>query len=196
MIVKITNVRICFCANLFTPAQIMSQGDLKHSATFLIPKEDMQVPKIRKSMADAAVEKWGDKGHAIMNVLTDNKVFLRNGDTKAEYDGFDGNMFFNATRPAKTGAPLIINADKTELQELDGVIYAGCYVDVSIEVYAQDNQHGKRINCRLRAIRFRREGEALSGSAPAKEDEFDDLSDVGAGSITPGATEENSSSLY
>lgn len=182
MIIKLTNVRICFCNSLFTPAQVMGQGDLKYGATFLVPKNDPQIKKIQESMSNAASEKWDIKGKAILaGLITNSKIFLRDGDTKPEIDGYEGNMFFNAVRLARDGQPVIINMDKTEITEADGIIYAGCYVDVSFEVYAQDNAHGKRINSALRAVRFRKAGDALAGSIRASDNEFDDVLDIGQG---------------
>ena len=184
MIVKIINARICFCQSLFTASQVMGEGEPKYGATFLLPKGNSQVEVLRKAMGTVAAEKWGAKAGGILADLTAaNKVLLRDGKCKPEYDGFDGCMFFNASRKEFQGAPKIFNTDKTELTEADGVIYAGCYVNVSIELYAQDNKYGKRINGALRAIMFRADGEALGGSAPANEGEFDDISDVGAGEV-------------
>lgn len=195
MIIKVKNVRICFCDSLFTPSQVMGQGELKYSSTFLVPKGDAQLMMLHNTMVRVANDKWGTKGpQTLKSLVQDTKVFLRDGDTKVDFDGYEGHMFFNATRPAKTGVPLVIDMDKGTIAETDGTIYAGCYVDVSCEVYAQDNVHGKRINCVLRAVRFLREGEALTGSAPAKEDEFDDLTDVGEGTVTPGI--DNQDSFY
>lgn len=180
MIVKVTNTRICFCDNIFVPCQIKGKGELKYSASFLVPKEDPQIKMLQGIMVQLADEKWGEKGaQTLKSLLVGKKVFLRDGDEKADYAGFEGNMFFNALRLSKKGAPLVILQDKTPVIETDGIIFAGCYVDVSCELYAQDNAYGKRINCALRAIRFLRTGDCLAGNAPASEEEFDDLADIG-----------------
>ncbi len=62
------------------------------------------------------------------------------------------------------------------MAEEDGVIYAGCYVNASIEIWAQDNQYGKAIRATLRGVQFFRDGDAFTANNVAAADEFDDLS--------------------
>ena len=73
---------------------------------------------------------------------------------------------------------MVADRDKSPLSAQDGKPYAGCYVDASIELWAQDNNFGKRVNATLRWVQFRRDGDAFAGSAPATDDELDDLSDA------------------
>ena len=64
----------------------------------------------------------------------------------------------------------MINSDRTPLTAKDGVIYPGCYVNVSIDFWAQDNSYGKRINAQLRGVQFVKDGERLGGSVAAADD--------------------------
>jgi hypothetical protein len=49
-------------------------------------------------------------------------------------------------------------------------------VSASVEVWAQDNKWGRRINCSLRGVMLTGEGENLGGgSSPASADEFASL---------------------
>jgi hypothetical protein len=65
------------------------------------------------------------------------------------------------------------------ITEADGIIYAGCYVDAIVDIYALDHkQFGKRICCGLKGVQFQADGDAFGGSAPVRDDEFD-LSDTG-----------------
>ena len=69
-------------------------------------------------------------------------------------------------------------ARTTYTVEADGLPYSGCYVNASIELWAQDNNYGKRINASLRGVQFYRDGDAVAGGGgPASEDEFDDLAE-------------------
>ena len=88
------------------------------------------------------------------------------------YDGFEGMHTFNATNKVR---PLVIDSNKTPLTAADGKPYAGCYVDVIVEFWAQDNSYGKRVNATLSGVQFRADGDAFSGGRPASTDEFDDL---------------------
>jgi hypothetical protein len=69
----------------------------------------------------------------------------------------------------------VLHSDKTPLTEADGKPYAGCYVNASIELWAQDNNYGKRVNASLGGVQFARDGDAFAGGGAASEDEFDDL---------------------
>jgi hypothetical protein len=46
-------------------------------------------------------------------------------------------------------------------------------VDVSIDVWAQDNNYGKRVNASLRGVKFARDGEPFAGGGAATEDDFE-----------------------
>ena len=71
--------------------------------------------------------------------------------------------------------PTVVNADKTPLTEEDGVIYDGCYVTAIIQLWAQDNKFGKRINANLIGVQFKGQGEALGSAAESvSDDDFDD----------------------
>jgi hypothetical protein len=45
-----------------------------------------------------------------------------------------------------------------------------------VEIWAQDNNYGKRINASLKGVQFVRDGDAFAGGGAASPDEFEDLS--------------------
>ena len=100
---------------------------------------------------------------------------LHDGDLKEQYEGFPGNFFVTARNKSR---PLVIDRDKSPLTEADGRPYSGSYVNVILDVWAQDNSWGKRVNATLKGVQFSKDGEAFSGSAPASIDSFDDVSDA------------------
>lgn len=72
--------------------------------------------------------------------------------------------------------PSVFDQQRQELTESDGKPYSGCYVNASIELWAQDNDFGKRVNAQLRGVQFLRDGDAFGGGArPADADEFDEI---------------------
>jgi hypothetical protein len=73
--------------------------------------------------------------------------------------------------------PLVIDRDKSPLTAQDGRPYAGCFVHASIELWAQDNAYGKRINASLRGVQFFKDGDAFAGGGAASDDEFDDIAE-------------------
>lgn len=179
---KLENVRIAFCQNLFNPALIDAAGKPLHkptySSTFLIPKTSPLVAEVRKTIEAVAAEKWKTTSATVLRALAaEGKVCLKDGDLKTQYDGFEGCMFINASTDK---APLVVDKDKSQLSERSGKPYAGCYVIALVDIWAQDNKYGKRINAQLKGVQFYADGDAFSGSAPASEDDFSDVSDTGA----------------
>ena len=172
MKIKLTNVRLAF-PQLFVAVAVNGEGDPAFSASFLIEPDDAQVATLRQAMEALGKEKWGTKWPAIKKELdAKDRWALHDGDTKATYAGFEGNVFVSSRSKTR---PLVIDADKTPLTAQDGKPYAGCYVNASIELWAQDNNYGKRINASLRGVQFLRDGDAFAGGGAASEDEFDDV---------------------
>lgn len=175
MKITLKNVRLAFPA-LFEAKTVNGEGDPAFSATFIIPADSPQIAEINKAIDAVAKEKWGAKADAVLKqIRAAGKVCLQDGDTKAQYDGFEGNFFVSARSKVR---PLVANKDKSPLTESDGVIYAGCCVYAVIELWAQDNGYGKRVNAQLKTVQFFRDGDAFSGgSRPGTEDDLEDLTD-------------------
>jgi len=172
MKLRLNNVRLAFPA-LWEAKTVNGEGKPAFSACLLIDPADPQVRTLNKAIEDAAREKWGAKSDAILKQMrVQDKVCLHDGDLKANYDGFPGNLFVSARNATR---PLVIDQDRSQLVEADGKPYAGCYVNASVELWAQDNNYGKRINASLRGVQFLRDGDAFAGGGTADEDEFDDL---------------------
>jgi len=174
------NARIAFPC-LFTPRAFEMDGDRAFSAHLIIEKGGETAAQVLNACRSAAEEKWGSaKGNALFEALRkQDRICLHDGDQKSDYDGFGGMLYVSARSPSER-RPLVIDADKTHLREEEGRPYAGCYVNALLELYGQDNKYGKRINASLKGIQFVRDGDAFGGAAPAKEDDFDDVSDIGA----------------
>lgn len=174
MKVKLNNVRLAFPV-LFEAKTVNGEGKPAFSASFLLDPADPQVKAINQAVEQVAKDKWGAKADAILKQMrAQDKVALHDGDLKSNYDGFQGHLYVSAR---STTRPLVIDKDKSPLTERDGKPYAGCYVNASIELWAQDNHYGKRINASLRGVQFFKDGEAFAGGGgAASEDEFDDLS--------------------
>lgn len=173
MKLKLANVRLAF-PTLWEAKTVNGEGKPAFSATFLIDPADPQVKAINKAIDQVGAEKWGAKAPAILAAARKaDKVCLHDGDLKATYDGFAGNLYVSARNPIR---PLVLNSDKSPLTEADGKPYAGCYVNVSLELWAQDNNYGKRVNATLMGVQFYCDGDAFAGGGVASEDDFDDVS--------------------
>jgi len=171
--IRINNVRLAF-PNLFEP-KAGDDGKLKFGCAFILPKDHADLAALRAAIEKAGVEKWGQKWPTVKKALAaDNKLLLKDGDSKAEYAGYEGNMFFNANNPAR---PKIVDQQKNPLDQSDGKPYAGCYVTALVDVWAMDNKFGKRICATVTAVQFVRDGEAFSGAAAADLDDLDEITE-------------------
>lgn len=101
-----------------------------------------------------------------------DKRCLRNGD-----DGDKEEAFKHYTISAReTKRPKVRGCDNEELakDEIEEIIYGGCYVDILIRLWYQDNKYGKRVNANLLAVRFRRDGEVFGESRIDDSEAWDD----------------------
>lgn len=178
--VRVKNVRLAFLA-AHEPKAFQADGALKYQAQLIINPKSENVKILDDALIAAATEKWDVKAKQIFAELVkkDRVCFKHGPKTNASgdvYQGFEGMYSCSSSNVAR---PLLIDADKTPLVAADGKPYAGCYADVVLEIWAQDNQYGKRINATLKGIQFFKDGDAFAGGVPATTDDFDDLS-VGA----------------
>lgn len=173
MKIKLTNVRGAFL-KLWTAETVNGGDKAVFGGSFLLDPTDPQIKMVEDAMLQVAKAKWGAKADAIYKEMkAGGKLALRDGDSKASYDGFEGKKFISATTATR---PLTLNRDKSPVTEQDGIIYSGCYVNVSMELWAQDNSWGKRINAQLGGVQFFKDGDSFGGGgSAADEDDFDAL---------------------
>lgn len=187
MKIKLQNVRLAF-PDLFEATQYQGQGPFNYGAQFLTPDADPVVvatgadgrpvqTRLSKVIEKVAADKWGAKAQANLAGIKSNpqRFFLVDGNTKA-YDGFAGNWAISAKRPQDKGRPLVIDNNRAALTAADGKPYAGCYVNATVEIWAQDNNFGKGIRATLLGVQFVRDGDAFGGGGSrSTEDDFDDI---------------------
>lgn len=146
--------------NLFKARAMEKDKEPSFSAAFIFDKvkDAAQIVKLQAMIKAVAEEKWG-----VGKIPKVMKPCLRDGAEK-DTDGYGPDvMFFSAGN--KKRIP-VVDRDLTPLTEQDSKPYAGCYVNVSVRLWAQDNDYGKRVNAQLRAVQFVRDGEAF-GDKPA-----------------------------
>jgi hypothetical protein len=171
--ITLKNVRLSFPV-LFEPSSFEENGKKEFQASFLFAKESPIVAQLKAEMIAVAKEKWGEKAEAILGSLfRDNRLCLHDGDLK-EYDGYAGQFYLRASNKVR---PTILDRNRATITEKDGKIYSGCYVIAYIDLWAQDNKFGKRINATLRGVQFLADGDAFAGGSAANVDEFEQLAD-------------------
>lgn len=172
MKVTIRNARLAF-PEIWEPKQVNGEGEPACSAAFLIEPSNPACKEILDACLQVAEAKWPGKGKTMFEQMkAQDRLALHNGNNKPDYAGYPGNYFINARNKSR---PLVTDRNKNVLGPSDGKPYAGCYVNGYIELWAQDNKYGKRINATLRAVQFVKDGDAFSGAAPASMEEIEDL---------------------
>lgn len=179
MKVQLQGVRIAF-ATLFDPKRVGDAEEKRFSAAFVIEPGSANAKKLEEAVQAVATEKWGKKAVGMLAELRKKgKVCYQHEPLKDSageiYDGFEGAHAVNAGQGETKGKPLVIDRDRTQLDAKSGRPYSGCYVNALIDVWAQDNQFGQRVNAQLKGVQFVKDGDAFGGGAPAKPDEFEDL---------------------
>lgn len=172
------NVRLAF-PSLYEATVVGDDPKAKprYSAMLIIPTDHPQFVEIQTKMKAVAKDKWKDKAADIYKGLEkSDKLALHDGDTKSQYDGVAGNFFISAASQ-ESARPTVIDQNKSPLTAKDGKPYAGCYVNASIDLWAQDNGFGKRINAQLRGVQFLRDGDAFAAGRPADSDEFEEVTE-------------------
>lgn len=186
------DARLSFTQGLFDARQVQGQGEAKFSVSSIVEKDTQGFygdknpdstagrqanlkygdakAAITAAIMSAAGDKWGAKAAEIVTGLkAGNKLCLHDGDSKADTPGYKGNHFINASNKVK---PAVVDRQGREVTAASGVIYPGCYGDVVLEIWAQDNQFGKRINASLLAVVFSKDGERLAGGGVATADDY------------------------
>ncbi|MEM8575545.1 MAG: ssDNA-binding protein [Pseudomonadota bacterium] len=153
----------CSFAHLFTLPVINGEQQDKYSITLLLdPKGDADGIDALEALVET-LSKERFKGRK----LPSDKICLRDGDDT----GRPENEGYKVIKASCKNNPLVLRGDgKTVItEEVDSPIYSGCYVNAKVRLWAQDNQHGKRINCELIAVQFAAEGEPLDGTYVSAE---------------------------
>ena len=165
MKIKIPSARLSF-PSLFNMASFGGESTGKFEATFILDKKEhaKQIEEIEAAIAKLQKD--------LKVKLASDKLCLKDGD-EMERPEYQGKMTIKASTKKR---PLVINRDKTPLTEDDNVIYAGCYVNAIITLWAQNNSYGKRVNAQLDGVQFVRDGEPF-GDGGISVDQFDGFGD-------------------
>lgn len=163
--IKLNNVRLSF-PSLFQKSSF-DGNEGKYEATFLFPKSDKKMYNmVMEAIEECKVENKNTK-------VPDDKLCIIDGDTK-EYDGYEGMW---AVKGSNNKRITLLDRDKTQLAEEDGVLYAGCYVNAILEPWSQSNKYGKRINANLYGVQFVKDGEPFGDGNVDVTDDFDAFDD-------------------
>ena len=176
--VKLVNARLFF-NDLFVPVEF-KPGDKKprYSATFGIDKKNKaQVKLVEDAIMASATEAYKGKAAKLVEQYRNdsNKFCFKDGD-KVTWDGAEGMMVLAAHRKGSDGRPLLLDGKKNNITEDDGTLYSGCYVNATVDIWAQTGENAG-IRCSLTAIQKCGDGDAFSGAGKGSVDDFDEVED-------------------
>ena len=177
--VLLTDVRASFL-DLYErgkPMRDQETGEMregKFKGNFLIDKKRYAKeikPLLEKVKDEVLTKKYGADRTKWPKYKPD-KVYVRDGDLE-DWDGYQGMVYVSA---GNTDSVQLISRRKNDkgewIEAAKGEIYAGCYVNILIQVWAQDHKdYGKRLNARLKVVQFNRKGDAFSSSGPVDVNE-------------------------
>lgn len=175
--IKLNNVRLSY-EHIFTPTKFDENQDAKYSATFILPKDHPDLPAVKRAMLEAGKEAFPADftGAAWPRGFT---CSLKDADTETDSLGevlaeknpaYKGCYILEAN---STRRPLVIDRKKAAVTEDDGVIYSGCYVNVSLAAAGYTYGKVKKgVKCYLNGVQFMANGERFGADASS---DFDDL---------------------
>ncbi len=168
--IKMQGVRLSF-PSLFNTSKFGGADTGKYEATFILDKKTHKtvIADIIKVIDALSKEELKSKVPA-------DKLCLKDGDEMGR-DEYQGMYTLKASTKKR---PLVIGRDQSPITESDNAIYAGCYVNAIVTIWAQNNQFGKRINAQLDGVQFNRNGEPF-GDGAVTVNEFDAFADEDEG---------------
>lgn len=184
MEVILKNVRLSY-PDLWTPGKPMNPGDTpKYGAQFIFAPDSEAAAAAKAAFQQAARDVFGDNWKNVVDAMERSKKCIRSGDqnlTKdgSVRDGYAGNLYLVARNKAK---PLVIGPKKDAsgkfpvLTENDGKPYAGCYVNVKVDIKAMKGREKipNQVYATLMTVQYVKDGDAF-GAAPGTADGFDEV---------------------
>lgn len=179
--ILLKNVTMAFPA--LAEPQAFGEGDPAYGAKFPIVPNSEHQKQIEDAILAEAKEAWKDKAKDILGMLNEDgkvafvKKVYKSKKTGEPYQGFEGKHYLSA-RNAKTQPTVFDQYGEavTGKSDIERSAFSGAVVNASLEIWAQDNKWGRRVNCSLRGIMLTGEGENFGGGGSvASADEFADL---------------------
>lgn len=150
----------------------------KYAADFIIAPNDPTLAQFMQRYTEMAQAKWGEHYQQVMAMIQSDRKLrcYGNGSEKIDkktfkpYLGYEGMVYLSASKDTPPqmvgldGKP-IDPANSMAYQAMARKLYGGCYVNVALKPWIQENKHGRGIRCDLVAIQFAKDGEAFGDSA-------------------------------
>jgi len=173
--IKLSNVRLSYPV-LFNARDYENDGRFAYSAKFAIVPGSANDKAIKAAIDAEAAAAWPKPGKAALKLeelSRDKRAYCYRDGKFSDYQE-DDRWLLSSKRQMKDGKPLVIDRDKTPLVEADGRPYGGCFVNATVEIYAQ-SKGNEGIRCSLLGVQFYADGDAFGGARRASEDDFEEF---------------------
>lgn len=105
-----------------------------------------------------------------------DKKFIRNGDDSDKV-GYEGHWTVSAREERQPSVRNQRGELIVEAKKIADMFYGGCYGNILIRPWFQDNDYGKRVNAGLVGVQFLRDGESFGEGRVDDSDAWEDVSD-------------------
>ena len=172
--VIIKNARLSFPA-LFKPEASQDGGSPRYKMSLLLdPKDEGNKAQLLELKAEID-RMWAEHVKKPDAKAPREKTCLKKDGT---WDGYEGMWYISAARAESQGKPVLLGRRKDALKDDSTELYAGCYVNAKIRLYAHEHpKSGKRINASIEVVQKAREGTPF-GAGPASIDDMPDVDDA------------------
>lgn len=174
--IVLKNVRLSY-EHLFRADRVAGDdnSDPRYSASWILPKSSPQVMAVKEALTKALDEKFPGKRKPGAPWPSSMHNPLKDGDEMAdEHPEYAGSYVL---RSGSKNRPVVMGRHKEALAEEDGVVYSGCFCNVSLAAAGFDAQVKKGVTCYLNGVQFVRDGERLAGYDASND--FEDLGEDG-----------------
>lgn len=175
--IVLRNVRLSY-EHIFTPSSFDDSQDAKYSATLIIPKDHPDIAMLKRALVDVGIEKY-PQAFAVKSWPVGFTCALKNADTETNMQGdilSEANPEYKGCYILKadsTRRPLVVGRKKEAITEEDGIIYSGCYINVSLGIATYEfGKVKKGVKAYLNGVQFVADGERFGSDAA---DDFDSL---------------------
>lgn len=200
-LIAINDVRTShlYCHESFTGKPTAQNPNPKPTfkSDFLMAPTHPDVAKILATIEQVGSEhKWrgGLLWTDLKPILKDtNMLCFKKGDNAIGQAEYKGLLYLKGSN--KTRFTVLDQDAVTPLVAKDGRPYSGCYVNAKVDIWVQDNDWGRRINCTITGIQYLRKGDAFgAGVKVASPDEFTPVA-KSADEPTPGRAADTTGGL-
>lgn len=154
---------------------VNKDGNQNYTTHWIFEETHPQWGELQQLIITTAQDGWKDKWQEYLAAAKgQDKLCVHRGDiSKPGIDVYKGKLFVSASRKVDDPPMTIVDESKRPITIASGKLYSGAWGDIAINLWAQNNSFGRRINAEILGVQHVRHDTKLSGGgAIAKADEF------------------------